>query len=265
MEEALGTLAPRFLLASAMLAACSSPVASGETDAASSSGQAETDSTVPGTTDLPDASSSGGDDSTGLPETTLGDDSGGPNPFCGDGTVQPPESCDDAGESARCDSDCSLAGCGDGDINRTAEEDCEGDDLRGMTCADLGFEERGTLACARDCRFDLTGCGPAPFEIDYAQVKRFVFSWSEVDGARSYRILERVSPDGEAEQLGPDTSELSATFEMPLHLRREASYTLQACFGDPDCADVATVAVDEDMTAAVGLLEDVEAPSTMGR
>lgn len=36
---------------------------------------------------------------------------------------------------------------------------CDGDDLRGLTCADIGFAG-GVLACRRDCNFDTRGCVP---------------------------------------------------------------------------------------------------------
>ncbi len=44
---------------------------------------------------------------------------------CGDGEVQPPEQCDDSGESSSCDSDCTLARCGDVTVNVTAGEQCD--------------------------------------------------------------------------------------------------------------------------------------------
>lgn len=50
---------------------------------------------------------------------------------------------------------CELFACGDGAVN--GAEDCEGADLGGATCADLGYYQ-GTLACGSNCRFDETGC-----------------------------------------------------------------------------------------------------------
>ncbi len=46
--------------------------------------------------------------------------------------------------------------CGDG-IANTAEP-CDGTDLRGATCAGLGYPGGGALACAADCQLDVTGC-----------------------------------------------------------------------------------------------------------
>ncbi len=44
---------------------------------------------------------------------------------CGDGIVHEGEDCDDEGESATCNADCSTAVCGDGVVNATAGEECE--------------------------------------------------------------------------------------------------------------------------------------------
>jgi hypothetical protein len=49
-----------------------------------------------------------------------------------------------------------VARCGDG--RAEPAEACDGEDLKGTTCDDLGLGE-GALACAADCaRFDLSGC-----------------------------------------------------------------------------------------------------------
>lgn len=65
---------------------------------------------------------------------------------CGDGNVGGNEACDDAGESATCNADCSAAACGDFSINVTAGEDC-----------DEGASE--TMFCDIDCTFPLCGDG----------------------------------------------------------------------------------------------------------
>jgi hypothetical protein len=46
--------------------------------------------------------------------------------------------------------------CGDGVANRAAEE-CDGDDLRGKDCVDLGYDS-GTLDCKPDCTYDKSDC-----------------------------------------------------------------------------------------------------------
>ena len=67
---------------------------------------------------------------------------------CGDGTVQANEQCDPglAGETARCNADCTWARCGDGVVNPVAGEAC-----------DPGVEARETKACNFDCT--LARCG----------------------------------------------------------------------------------------------------------
>lgn len=66
---------------------------------------------------------------------------------CGDGQVQAREQCDPgaAGQTSRCNADCSLSRCGDGKPNSAAEEHC-----------DPG-EERETATCNFDCT--PTRCG----------------------------------------------------------------------------------------------------------
>jgi len=44
---------------------------------------------------------------------------------CGNGATEAPEECDDSGESATCDADCTNASCGDGTVNATAGETCD--------------------------------------------------------------------------------------------------------------------------------------------
>ncbi len=54
---------------------------------------------------------------------------------CGDGIVTAGEDCDDAGESALCDADCTFAACGDGTLNLTAGETCDdGNAVNGDGC-----------------------------------------------------------------------------------------------------------------------------------
>ncbi|MEY4547757.1 MAG: hypothetical protein RL685_3952 [Pseudomonadota bacterium] len=48
-----------------------------------------------------------------------------PCQICGDGVLQGEEDCDDGGESATCNSDCTLAACGDSKLNVSADEACD--------------------------------------------------------------------------------------------------------------------------------------------
>lgn len=62
--------------------------------------------------------------------------------WCGDGVVDALEECDDEGESATCDANCTVAECGDGWINATANEECE---------------PSGSGCCDASCQFDGAG------------------------------------------------------------------------------------------------------------
>jgi hypothetical protein len=62
---------------------------------------------------------------------------------CGDDIVEGEEECDDGGESATCDADCTMAECGDSVVNEAAGEVCD--------------EGTRTPACNDDCT--LAECG----------------------------------------------------------------------------------------------------------
>lgn len=54
---------------------------------------------------------------------------------CGNGILEPGEECDDRGESATCNADCTLARCGDGKINAATGEVCDdGNTVDGDGC-----------------------------------------------------------------------------------------------------------------------------------
>lgn len=96
-------------------------------------------------------STSGPSDGTTV---ALDDSSSGPGPGttdapaqCGDGVVGGDEACDDAGESAACNADCTTAACGDGLLNVTAGETCD--------------DGRASAACDADCTAVECGDGVA--------------------------------------------------------------------------------------------------------
>lgn len=80
---------------------------------------------------------------TGAGSVSTGGAGTGGNLSCGDGVVQAGEDCDDAGESASCDDDCTAAECGDGTTNQAAGEECD--------------EGAATATCTADCM--ASGCG----------------------------------------------------------------------------------------------------------
>jgi hypothetical protein len=76
---------------------------------------------------------------------------------CGDGQVNTSadEVCDEGGETASCNNDCTVAVCGDGHVNASAEEECdEGSesaacdaDCTTATCGDTHINEAAGEAC----------------------------------------------------------------------------------------------------------------------
>ena len=104
-------------------------------------------------------------------------------PVCGDGEInQTSEACDGADfggatceslglgpGTLACSSSCTFdtngcaepPTCGDGVINQSSES-CDGGDLGGATCKDVGFLG-GTLGCNPDCTFDASACEGVPF------------------------------------------------------------------------------------------------------
>jgi len=92
------------------------------------------DTTADSTTSSTSAESS----SSGSTSGSSSESSGG-DPVCGDGVASGDEDCDDEGESASCNADCTLAACGDGIINATAGEECDDAADNGPTrrCSDV--------------------------------------------------------------------------------------------------------------------------------
>jgi cysteine-rich repeat protein len=89
---------------------------------------------------------------------------------CDPPTSQPPNevvACEDLGfvsGNATCMDNCLLdlsscvGGCGNGVLEpEFDDEECDGAELGGATCQDLGFAG-GTLGCTEGCRYDLAGC-----------------------------------------------------------------------------------------------------------
>ena len=59
-----------------------------------------------------------------------------PGAYCGDGNIDVAlgEACDDGGESATCNADCTTSVCGDGVANAAAGEDCDDGGVETATC-----------------------------------------------------------------------------------------------------------------------------------
>jgi len=89
--------------------------------------------------------------------------------------------------------------------------------------------------------------------LEFSAIKQFDFSWSAAAGADFYRLLERPNADPNAvyAQLGTDIVVESLSWTMPLHLRHQASYILQAC-NSGGCTDSVPVPVEDPLVAAMG-------------
>ena len=78
---------------------------------------------------------------------------------CGDGQVNAlaDEACDDGGESATCDADCTAVVCGDGVVNLTAGEACDdggsddGDGCSASCQVEAGWTCVAGVACVPTC------------------------------------------------------------------------------------------------------------------
>ncbi len=131
------------------------------------------DSDVDGVTDdlddCPDTPAGEGVDDVGCPAD---EPPGGPS--CGDGVVDAGEDCDGGGESAACNTDCTVASCGDGIVNGTAGEACDdggesaacntdctvascGDGIVNGTAGEACDDGGESATCSADCT--LTNCG----------------------------------------------------------------------------------------------------------
>ena len=109
------------------------------------------------TTD-PSGSSTGDVSTTGSSTgtSTTGTSTTGPAPSCGDGVVDVGEACDGGGESKDCNADCTAAACGDGKLNPSAGETCEGQAPANASCEACDV---ACLATFDDCNADLgDGC-----------------------------------------------------------------------------------------------------------
>ena len=114
---------------------------------------------------------------------------GGDDVVCGNGVLETGEMCDGAelgsatcltegfgGGELTCTSTCTidtsacipLAGeCGNGEID--GDEECDGANLNGHTCADLGFDG-GDLSCTAACQFDTRGCSKGQVDCGNGQI-----------------------------------------------------------------------------------------------
>jgi hypothetical protein len=160
--------------------------------------------------------------------------------FCGNGAKDGFEECDgsDLGGmqcnnfddytsgTLGCTSDCQLdfslcSGphpplCGDNVINKF-DEICDGADLGGMTCQELGYIS-GNLACANECKgYILTGCR-----------SDFICG----DG-----VLNRVEEECDGSDLGGFSCELLGFDTGTLSCKADCVLDRTGCASEPECGD----------------------------
>ena len=86
--------------------------------------------------------------------------------YCGNGTVEGDEACDEAGDTSACDADCTEADCGDGYLNTSANEACDDGNTVTEIC-DYGVES--CEVCNFLCQYEAGSvryCGDG--EVDYS-------------------------------------------------------------------------------------------------
>ncbi len=142
------------LAPTALVTGCPGDDASVDTaDSSSSSGGEPTSSTTLTTTSVSDTASTTVSTTDTEPSTTTIDPDSSSSTDPTNATTESSSS-----ESSASSSESSSTGadlCGNGVID--AGEDCEGDDLGGMACTDVGYDG-GTLGCNAACLFDVFNC-----------------------------------------------------------------------------------------------------------
>jgi len=98
--------------------------------------------------------------------------------------------------------------------------------------------------------------GSTEFTLHLEQTKRFRFSWTDVDSASFYRLME--NPDGVSgfTQVGADIPAGTEMYihEVPLYARVNARYILQSCT-DAGCTDSSELSVSGNLAEAVGYIK----------
>ena len=113
----------------------------------------------------------------------------------------------------------------------------------------------GAVAVNQDITVNVTDVGDvaATLSITTSAIKLFKFSWTDVAGATSYKILESSDGSSDFIQVGNNISAGTQSFELvvPLYKRINASYILQTCFSD-DCINSNSVSISGNLVEAIG-------------
>jgi hypothetical protein len=99
------------------------------------------------------------------------------------------------------------------------------------------------------------GCvGDSPCDGTYTQVKQFDFSWTPAMDAETYELLEQADLGEPYVQVGINTTSTQMSLTVPLHMRLNAHYIVQACNG-LGCTDHGTVETVGSMAEAIGYVK----------
>lgn len=134
-----------------------------------------------------DTSSSTSGSTTDAESTGAADESTstGSTAVCGDGVVEGDEVCDDAGESATCNADCTTSTCGDGVVNVTANEECDGGDACNAACVSICAGFSADSFAVSDLSFT-----DESFNTAISMAWDGVSYWSAAGGGTSARMAE---------------------------------------------------------------------------
>jgi len=141
------------------------------------------------------------------------------NETCGDGLIDPGEVCDDGGESAACDADCTVADCGDQTVNLTAGEQC-----------DDGGE---SASCDADCT--VAFCGDSTFNATAGEQCDVGGESATCDADCSAAVCGDQTVNGSAGETCDDGGE-SATCDADCTPVECGDYTVNASAGE-QCDD----------------------------
>jgi hypothetical protein len=98
------------------------------------------------------------------------------------------------------------------------------------------------------------GNTPQILQLSYAQIKQFDFTWTAAVGAETYKLLEQADFGEDYVQVGTETASTQMSLTVPLHLRLNARYIVQAC-DDLGCTDHAAVDTVGSMAEAIGYVK----------
>jgi cysteine-rich repeat protein len=133
--------------------------------------------------------------------------------FCGDGTVNGTEKCDDSGESETCDSDCTDVECGDSNVNVTSGEECDDGNLENddgcdsvCECETVVTDPDGNIVGDRGYPEDLNNVQCAVNQGGTVNLAgEFSFGDGDLSPRGSVRITNDVEIIGEAYNQVPST------------------------------------------------------------